>query len=268
MRRLVTLVTAMLLSVAPLGGLTVLAQDSDKDWDWSWEGVTGPETPQNESAAFDQLNALGGATGTLFSDLKVYEVGFTNPDDNRSAYIPEIIGAEFMAVIVDSGEFVLDVKGPGSFLIEPAPDAGGEDNIEIMKPQIPPDGLSISYEATGHYILDEKGNICTTRCTVLPGFAVRVSADDGIIAPAGAICVWCLLHQNDADGVSEGTLLVFPLLRNGAEFSWVTYHEGSASAAQATPTVDRSGADMGDESLTVMAWAFNPGAGCRRAPGG
>jgi hypothetical protein len=272
MRRLLVLFAIALLAIAPLGGRSVSALDLEGDW--GWEGVDLPKPPGDAAAADEGLKALLGESGNLRSELTPLEVTFRNPGDLRSAYIPELVGVEFMAVVVNSGDFILDVKGPGSYLIEPRL-FGGDDTIEIMVGRISDDRMTSWYEETNDYILDEKGNVCTTRCTVLPGTVVRVSAGNGIIAPAGAICVWCLLHQDkNGAAVMEGRLFVYPLLRDNKveNFSWIRYYDPPLTSAQATseatPSASLTDPGMPDVGPVTMAWAFNPAPGCQKGPGG
>jgi hypothetical protein len=275
MRRLVTLVTILVtvavLGILPLGEASISAQNASSSW--AWEGVDPPRTPDDEPAAREKLNDLIGETGSIGDGLQALEVSFTNPDTMRSAYIPELMGVEFMAVIVDSGEFVLDVKGPGSYLVNPNQE-GTDPSIQILIGKIAPDGMTISYDATetdltdDTFVLDENGNTCTSRCTVLPGTAVRLQQGDGVIAPAGAICVWCLLQQSaDASSGSTGKLLVFPLVRPGYTFSWSRYHP-SPTGPGATPSARQTDPETPGVAPVMMAWAFNPAPGCQKGPGG
>jgi hypothetical protein len=283
MRRLFMLFTVAVLGLLPLGETSISAQDSsaaqEYSGSWAWEGVEPPRPPGDGAAAREALNALIGETGSIAAGLEVFEVPFTNPSDTRSAYIPELMGVEFMAVIVDSGEFVLDVKGPGSYLVNPNQE-DADPSIQILIGKIAPDGMTITYDATetdptdDTFVLDENGNTCSTRCTVLPGTAVMLEEGDGVIAPAGGICVWCLLQQSaDTGGSSTGNLLVFPLVRKDYTFSWSRYHPSAMGAAAtpdaaATPSANLTDPGMPDVGPVAMAWAFNPAPGCQKGPGG
>jgi hypothetical protein len=276
MRRLVILVFVALLGFAPLGIRSVSAQSEDN----AWQGVTvgEPASRETESAAepFQLLadflgdpkeNQAAGSTSVGARLDEAYPVTFTNdPNSEQYAFIPEVQGAELMVVIVKTGEFVIDVKGPGSFLVDPV--VGQEltskdiDKIRIMHGVIT--GTEIEYTPTEQFVLDEKGYDCTSLCTVLPGVAVQVTDGDRIIAPAGAICIWCLLNQNEHTTESQGELYAFPLLDDGETFSWSQYDLGSAAAVEQGESTEPKG-DATPEQLTGAApWAlFNPATSCR-----
>jgi hypothetical protein len=192
---------------------------------------------------------------------KVHRVVFRNPSDIDRAHIPEVQGAEFMVVIVKSGEFVVDVKGPGSFLVDPGldpePAQDGVAQIEVMRAEITDTDTEreVRYYPTGQFVLDEKGMVCTSLCTVLPGVAVQLTVGDRIIAPAGAICIWCMLNAGEDDPSDpHGALFVFPLLDDEEVFTWSRYDLGPAAAQQATPEM----------MVGAAPWAmFNPSATCR-----
>jgi hypothetical protein len=214
-----------------------------------------------------QENQMTGTRSLTARLDDAYPVTFDNsagPD--QRAFIPEVQGAEFMVVIVDSGEFVIDVKGPGSFLVDPVVDrelkSSDVDKIRIMHAAIL--GNEVHYNPTEQFVLDEKGQECTSLCTVLPGVAIQVTDGDRIIAPAGAICIWCLINQNEHAGETQGQLYVFPLLDPDEGFSWADYGGGSAMAAPQEATPEMNG-DATPEQLTeASAWAFfNPAGNCR-----
>lgn len=283
MPRVFILATVALLAFAPLGGHSVAARQSAQtppaesaDGEWAWDGVSieGPLAGEENERARAPLSEFLGIQGSqqgggrdFGAQLDTFRVPFQNRDGLEKAFIPEVIGAEFMVVIVETGEFVLDVKGPGSYVVDPVADSGEPADIEIMIGEISDDRLRIYYEPTGHVILDERGEPCHTLCTVLPGFAVHVTEGDRIIAPAGAICVWCLLNGNRVEAqVEEGVLTVFPRLRNGQEFSWAQEDRRAAEvAARAQP---RSTPTASATAPLMRAWAFfSPGPGCHRGPG-
>jgi hypothetical protein len=278
MRRLIILAIVALLVLSPLGVRSVSAQE-----DYAWQGVTvgAPLSSLTEGSAepFQLLadflgdpkksEAAGPASVGARLD-EAYPVAFENPTDTILAYIPEVQGVEFMVVIVDSGEFVLDVKGPGSYLVDPVanPELESSDveKIRIMHADITytETGSEVRYTPTDQFVLDEKGQDCTSLCTVLPGVAVQVTDGDRIIAPAGAICIWCLLNQSEHKGESQGQLYVFPLLDDGEIFSWSPYAAGSAAAAEQGAAAEPNGDATPEQLSSAAPWAlFNPASSCR-----
>lgn len=279
MRRLIIFAIIALLGFAPLVVRSVSAQAGEDSE--AWQGVTVGETvPLNTMApdpAFQLLTdflgepqekQIKGTAPSLSSRLDdLYPVAFENPaGTEQRAFIPEVQGAEFMVVIVESGEFVIDIKGPGSFLVDPVVDeelkSSDVDKIRIMHAAIL--GSEVHYTPTEQFVLDQKGQDCTSLCTVLPGVAIQVTDGDRIIAPAGAICIWCLLNQNEHAGESQGQLYVFPLLGSGDTFSWAQYGGGSAMAAAQEATPEMKGDTTPEQMTGASAWAFfNPAGNCR-----
>jgi hypothetical protein len=276
MRRLVILLFVALLGFAPLGIRSVSAQSEDN----AWQGVTvgEPASRETESAAepFQLLadflgdpkeNQVAGPVSVGARLNEAYPVTFKNDENSEHyAFIPEVQGAELMVVIVKTGEFVIDVKGPGSFLVDPVvgPELTSKDidKIRIMHGVIT--GTEIEYTPTEQFVLDEKGYDCTSLCTVLPGVAVQVTDGDRIIAPAGAICIWCLLNQNEHTTESQGELYVFPLLDDGETFSWSQYDLGSAAAVEQGASTEPKGAATPEQLTGAAPWAlFNPSTTCR-----
>jgi hypothetical protein len=287
MRRLLILALVALLGFTPLCIRSVAAQSWEGYQDYeAWQGVKvqNPVTrdPDNLDAAFELLAEFLGAPpqdadpGSMSSRLdRVYRVDFNNYTVNpeHRGVIPEVQGAEFMVVIVSSGEFVLDVKGPGSFLVDPAadpelaqtPEQEEElisEKIRIMHAMI--DGRNVHYDPTDQFVLDEKGRDCTNLCTVLPGTAVQVTDHDRIIAPAGAICIWCLLNQSAHVDEAQGQLYAFPLLDVDGEFSWEQYDDDAAADFGQQAIVEPNGYAAIDPLTGVAAWGyFNPSSNCR-----
>ena len=281
MRRIIIFAIVTLLGFAPLVVRSVSAQSGyDSE---AWRGVmVGKPVPFDPVAPDPAFNLLADFLGeprqnqdnqrtgapSLTSRLDgVYPVTFENPaGTDLRAFIPEVQGAEFMVVIVESGEFVIDVKGPGSFLVDPVVDPELEsrdvDKIRIMHVKIR--GNDVHYTPTEQFVLDEKGRECTSLCTVLPGVAIQVTDGDRIIAPAGAICIWCLINQNEHAGESRGQLYVFPLLGFGDTFSWARYGAGSATVAVQAATLEVNGDTRPEQMTGTAAWAFfNPAGNCR-----
>jgi hypothetical protein len=272
MRRFIIFAIVALLGFAPLGGLSVWAQGS---YDEAWVGV---EISEN-SAPMEKLDEFLGTSGSLRARLKTgHRVTFENSGEMH-AHIPEVPQAEFMAVYVNSGEFVLDVMPPTSYIV----DTGDDRPIATLK-------IEEEDNDVAHYTLDEssagllrneKSQPCTEMCTVPAPkadrqlgpederTAIQLLPGDWIIAPAGGICVWCLLNTYAVKGTT-GELFVYPL--SAEEFSWA---QAKAGGATATPTAqgalgeDFMATDLGnsssDEPLSnVAAWAFfNPAPNCR-----
>lgn len=269
MRSLLVIITVVLLGVAPLGGLTVLAQDSG---DEAWMGVTISEN----AAPMGELDAYLGTTGSLRARMKQgHRVTFENSGEMH-AHIPEVPEAGFMAVYVNAGEFVLDVMTPTSFIVDPA---GGR---TLSRLTITGDANVAYYslnEASPEAVMNEDDQPCTEMCTVPPPrangqlvsederTAVQLLPGDWILAPAGGLCVWCLLNTYAVEGTT-GELFVYPL--SDEEFAWA-----QAASAAATPSVQGSSATgaiavIQDDAATSeplsnsLAWAFfNPAPNCR-----
>ena len=276
MRRLLVLAIVVLLGVAPVGGLSVWAQGS---YDEAWSGV---EIFEN-AAPMEKLDEFLGNSGSLRARLTTgHRVTFENSGEMR-AHIPEVPEAEFMAVYVNSGEFVLDIMPPTSFIVDTAEDR------PIAKLKIEEEGIEAHYtldESNPEQLQNENGVTCTEMCTVPPPkedgqlvpederTAIQLLSGDWVLAPAGGICVWCLLNAYREKGTT-GELYVYPL--SAKEFSWAQAKVAGAAAAgtAATPTAqgtlgeDFMATDLGASSRAeplsnVAAWAFfNPAPNCR-----
>jgi hypothetical protein len=286
MRRSIIFAIVALLGFAPFGLRSVSAQD----WvDYGWQGVTVEQPvarePNDDTEPFQLLADFLGEPNeeqvaatpsaqvedkpSMVDRLdKVYNVVFRNPSATDLAHIPEVQGAEFMAVIVNTGEFALDVKGPGSFLVDPVivpelESSADADKIPILLAKITKthSGSEVRYKETDQFVRDENGEICTSLCTVLPGVAIQLTVGDRIIAPAGAICIWCLLHPGGDASDPQGRLYVFPLLDPEEMFTWRQYAGGSTS--DATPEANQYAAPE-QMMLGAAPWAmFNPSATCK-----
>jgi hypothetical protein len=275
MRRLFILLTVALFAFAPLAVLSVAAEGG---WtDEAWEGVTGPEP----GAPVEQLDDFLGTSGpALAGSLRErlgngYVVTFEHPE----AHIPEIEDSEFMAVYVDSGEFVLDIMGPPTFIVDP------DKGRQLQFYDISGDAYEATYTLNEASFAPEPGsdsNPCETMCSILPSsatkqgvvapdkkrVAVQLLPGDWVIAPAGGICLWCLLNSHELKGETTGKLFVYPL--DDGAFSWIaarsSAYPGQAESAppeqMATPVPSAS---TSPEALSdVRAWAFfNPAPNCR-----
>ncbi len=182
-----------------------------------------------------------------------------------------------MAVYVSEGEFVLDVMPPTSFIVEPA----GDRPISLIEntSSDPNEAYYELNEGTAESLLDEKGDPCTEMCTV-PGprvdgqlarqderTAIQLLPGDWILAPAGGLCVWCLMNTWAVPGTT-GELFVYPL--SDEEFSWAQAKMAfTKSASVGTPATEGIAANQStsvtSEPLSnVAAWAFfNPAPNCR-----
>jgi hypothetical protein len=285
MRSLLVAITVVLLATAPLGSLTVWAQETDGFVDEAWLGVTINE----DAAPMAQLNEFLGTSGSLRERIKEgHRVTFDNSVENPNqksdekseafhAHIPEIPDAEFMAVYVSQGEFVLDVMPPTSFIVDPA----GDRTISLLENtgSDPNEAYYELNEGTAESLRDEKGDPCTEMCTVPAPradgqvarqderTAIQLLPGDWILAPAGGLCVWCLLNTWAVPG-TMGELFVYPL--SDEDFAWAQAKSAfMASAIQGTPGTEAVAADQGasvsSERLSnFAAWAFfNPAPNCR-----
>jgi hypothetical protein len=181
-----------------------------------------------------------------------------------------------MAVYVSQGEFVLDVMPPTSYIVDPA---GGRTISLLENTGDPNEAYYELNESTSEALLGEKGDPCTEMCTVPAPradgqlarqderTAIQLLPGDWILAPAGGLCVWCLLNTWAVPGTT-GELFVYPL--SDEEFSWAQAMKAfTKSAFQGTPALETIAADQGasvtSEPLSnVAAWAFfNPAPNCR-----
>ena len=271
------IIVIVTLGLASSSVLTVLAQEPVAWVDEAWDGVTIEEG----AAPMDPLDAFLGSSGSLRKRIeRGHLVTFVNSDatqhpEKPHAHIPEVPDAEFMFVYIKEGEFALDVMPPTSFVVDPA---GGR-SVALL--DVSGDAYEAYYSLPDdpQHLQNAKDQTCTEMCTVPPawedGFqrraderaAIQLLPGDWIVAPAGGICVWCLLNHWGASGPT-GQLYVYPL--DDADFSWSSAKtEFQAIKAQATPSARASNADQrastSPESLTqAMGWAFlSPAPNCR-----
>jgi len=286
MRRLIVLAIVVLFAVAPLGGLTVWAQEEP---DEAWNNVARPtagapiemldELQSNLTAldATEQASEVQSIRERLIKEKAQtgYVISFLQP----LAHIPEIPEAELMAVYVRSGEFVLDNMGPEPFTVIP----GGDGTISTMT--IGGDDQVAYYtlnEGDSGLLQNENNGDCTDYCEVTPPpfgaaneprIALQLLEGDWVILPGAELCVWCLFNQHLAPGVTTGILYVFPLLPtevNVDEFTWIQKWDAAprpANLETSTPTTQVAETDgsVKIEPLSgVMSWAFyNPAPNCR-----
>lgn len=282
MRSLLVIITVVLLGVAPLGGLTVWAQEEP---DEAWNNVARPtvgapiemlDELQSNLTALDakeqasEVQSIREGLADNVASQTGYVISFLEP----FAHIPEIPEAELMAVYVRSGEFIFDNMGPEPFTVIPGDDGKvstvkieGDDQVAYYTVNEDDSGL----------LQNEKNELCTGYCVVTPPIgaanepriALQLLAGDWVILLGGELCVWCLFNQHLAPDVTTGILYVFPLLPKGVnaeEFTWIEQWDAAPrpelqeSSASATP----DGSAQVDSQSGVMAWAFyNPAPNCR-----
>jgi hypothetical protein len=282
MRRLIVLAIVALLGVAPLGGLTVRAQEPDE----AWNNVARPTA----GAPLEMLDELQSNLTTLGAQSQAGEVQSIRDrlaeQDPKTGYvvsfleplshIPEIPTAELMAVYIRSGEFIFDNMGPDPFTVIP----GGDGKVNTVT--IRDEGQVAYYtvnEGSSGLLQDENNVDCTGYCVVTPPagaanqprIALQLLEGDCVILPGAELCVWCLFNQHLAPGVTTGMLYVFPLLPmtvTPEEFTWIQTWD-AAPGQMETSSPARLAAATDDsvqvEPLSgVMSWAFfNPAPNCR-----
>lgn len=271
MRRLSLVLLIILIGALPLGSAALAAQATENE---DWVNVAQP-TVGAPLGQLDRLEAVLAYQGNTDLEKAVSEIresliarndtangGYVVSFLQRLAHAPEMPGsgdssAEFMAVYVRSGEFVLDNLGPSPFFVLPG---DARDAIHTFNATLS-DG-----DAVAHYTLDGK-IACAGMCTITPPMAVQVLEDDWIIAPENELCVWCLLNQNASSGQSTGILYVYPLFTDAGEFSWIqSWNSAQESMTSgATPIASPSAASDEDTlPVTMMGWGmFNPAGNCR-----
>ena len=273
MRRQFILVIVALISFSPLGGFLASGQEPEPAY---WNGVGAPEAIDDPAPLDEFLVGIALDRQDVSQQRSVstrLRSGFRVPftfDENVTQYrpqVPEIKGAEFMVVIVESGSFVLNVlpESP-SFTVDPPEGT----NISLMDVRgnwaDPPDpGLTYTVRE-GAFVPDENGRPCTDLCTVTPppdmeeSSRVAVLLEEGfrVLAPAGNYCLWCLIEGQ------EGSLLIYPQIQNDQEFSWVRSYEEAPRVASTEGVEFVQGDPASSDSAPVgMAWAFfNPPSGC------
>ena len=276
MRRLLIFVTVALVGFAPLAGTSVFARGQE----WTDEAFIGV-TIEEGGASMEPLDAFLGTTGSVRERIPAGNlVTFKNSGEQR-AHVPEVPEAPFMAVYVAEGEFVLDVMAPTSFIVDPGDERpSGDQRVVVFDVAITGDNEVAEYTMdpeNPNYLRDEMGNECTEMCTVPAPraddatvveedkrTAVQLLRSDWVIAPAGGLCVWCLLNAY-AEGGDTGQLFVYPL--SDEPFAWSVAKSATPSADQggAAPLllVSDDGVDAAEPLTNAMAWAFNPAPNCR-----
>jgi hypothetical protein len=188
-----------------------------------------------------------------------------------------------MVVIVESGEFVLNVVESPAFVVDPQE---GQ-TIHYMFADYAEDDFEkpIVYSESDHPVLDETGQPCMDLCTVLPPSesppteylpsdsppsgsetrAVLLREGFRVEGLAQNVCLWCLFGEQVG---STGSLLVFPYVKSGQEFSWLREHpEVHGSVSPDSGTFVQGDPESSDAAPVRMSWMFNPGGRCNRHGG-
>jgi len=247
MRRLLVIMTVLLLGVAPLviPGLPAAAQDKDSDFQLGpnhgdWAEVARPEPREGLGTSIDGQR------------LQPYDVYFNMP----YAAVPRIDEAETMVVEIQAGAFALEVLNMGTFIVN----RPGGSPIEFL--EILPD--EPYYLPTATYVRDVNSNICTHMCAIPLEHAIQLEPGDVTFATGGSVCIWCLLNQAGKTD-QTGLMLVSAVLDQEPErlesFSWVQSWEQWQGAGNATP--EQSAQSPVDGRRVALAWAFNPQARCK-----
>jgi hypothetical protein len=264
MRRVFVLLAVALFGIGSPATLAVVAGQGNENE--AWQNVEIGPAPSEEDLSRFLVGApeegLAPPLGGLVERLHGYQLTFTIPEDPDASrpFVPEIEDAEFMFVHIVSGEFALDVIGDIPFIVDTQDESG------IIYLDVNDVGTETEYTLSDppRPVLDERGEPCNEMCTVAPAppdeprVAVQVTDGDWIIAPADAFCAWCMLNKHSHQSEREGSLLVFPLLRDPTDpdsFSWV-------QSRNAAPSLDTVPASAGGER-TKWAWAyFSPPTKC------
>jgi hypothetical protein len=258
MRRLAIVIACALFGLSPLAAATVSGQGTGE-----WDGVTSFEQVEERDALLRLVGDAGERSIAQRLPLG-YRLTLENAENAELlAQVPEVVDAEFMIVVVEEGEFVLNVRPPIALVVDPAVNS----IVEYLEVTEEPDGSLLYGDPTGEVVLGSNNEACMDLCTVPPpateaeNAAVQLLKDYSVIGPAKHICFWCLLN----DGT--GSLLVYPL--DDGEFSWLReYNKAKGLASVATAGDSPGSAPASETAPVVMAWAFNPAPGCKRAPGG
>jgi hypothetical protein len=265
MRRLVVLVIITLLGIAPIGIVdgSASAQDSPTQQlancsliDYSPAVEDGENAP---SLPWEAVCRPIAEDATLpaphLQTMQPYAVPF-----KEQFAATELIGdgaedqptAEFMVVLVKEGSFALDLETDKQGNAQQVVVSTIQDHIETLTPWTPTKPHYSTPSPNGAP-LTVNGEVCTRACPVDPDVPVLLMPGDFAVAEQGALCIYCLLNNN------EGLLEVFVLLDDGIDsqgFTWITAWDDAAEAATAaTPSASAE--------PVLKAWAyFNPPTRC------
>jgi hypothetical protein len=275
MRRLFILVIVVLISFSPLGGFLASGQEAETA---VWNGVGAPEAIAEPAPLEEFLVGIALDSQDVSRRRSIgtrLPTGYRVPfrfDPSATDYrpqIPELEDAEFMVVIVESGTFVLNVlPSSPAFIVDP-PAGTTISYMDVTGNWADPPDRGFTYTESNRVVLDENGEECRDLCTILPHpselppsaeTSVAVLLEEGFTVQALArnVCLWCLLKDQ------EGSLLVYPYVKDGREFSWVRSFDEARRQASLEGVEFVQGDPASSDSAPVgMAWAlFNPPSGC------
>jgi hypothetical protein len=264
MRRLVVLAIVSLLGIAPIGivGRSASAQDSPTQQLANCSLIDYPPAVEDgenaPSLPWEAVCRPIAEDATLpaphLQTMQPYAVAF-----KEEFAATELIGdgtedqpmAEFMVVLVKEGSFALDLETDKQGNAQQVVVSTIQDHIETLTPWTstkphystpPPNGAPLTVN----------GEVCTRACPVDPNVPVLLMPGDFAVAEQGALCIYCLLNNN------EGLLEVFVLLDDGVdpqEFTWIDSWDAAKDAWDAETATPSASTEP-----VVMAWAFfNPG---------
>lgn len=277
MQRLFILGIVAVLSFSPLGGFFASGQEPDP----YWNGVSAPEVIEGTVPLEEFLVGVPLETPIDSRNRSVstrlpqgYRINFETLDPDNRPQIPELPNTEYMVVIVESGQFVLNVLSSPAFVVDPPEGQSirymfAEGDFEV----------SFAYTASDHVVLDENNQPCTDLCTVLPPTefppapyppSESASPPDGPSARAVLLeegyrveglaknfCIWCLVNSG------TGSLLVYPSVKPGQEFSWLSaYNEAHGLVSPEGAEFVQGDPGSSDTEPVRMSWMFNPGGRC------
>ncbi len=275
MRRLFILGIVAVLGFSPLGGFFAAGQEDPT----YWNGVSAPEAIEGTAPLEEFLVGVPLDTPVIGRNRSIstrlpegYRISFDLVDPDARPQIPELENAEYMVVIVESGEFVLNVLRSPAFVVDPPEGetirylfAEGDFNT------------AVKYTESDHPVLDENGQPCMDLCTVMPPSefppseyvpsdspptgpntrAVLIKEGFRVEGLAQNFCLWCLISEG------SGTLLVYPYVKPGEEFSWLSaYNEAHGLASPGGGKFVQGDPESAGAAPVRMAWMFNPGGRC------
>lgn len=245
MRRPFILVMATLFAMIPLAVSDdrVFADNPSPVWAGVVEIV-----PVEGQYSPGQLVAGGNAR------MQAYQVTF----NEQYGAVPQIEDPEFMIVTVIEGEFALDVQQENTVIVSPA----GDMIVHFMD-RLEPFDMPF-YELTTDFIqIGDGEDPCPVNCAVPADRVVQVTEGDTIVALEGAICIYCLLNQNEGVLIAQARIADVDFDLDGWEnqFSWMQAMDDPDLVLPALDGSANGGSTVRETG--VMAWAFNPHPSCR-----